>query len=890
MRNKLTLGKDDSYEGCFGEYPNCQIERCYHKDECIELIASNLKNILQTSKKTEKTQKTFLIEFESKCRITKPVFIDRNFIQWQQFIKELGKNIEIWNVAEDKLVHAQNIQNDNVIGRYKVNGQNSNNIWELWFDIESNHNASTTSQVNQNFKKLKEATNKVLDCLLSFRIPQEFIYIKSSGRGFHVHVFVEDIRNEKQYQEWMELFIAKTGLPNVKNKEYESLTDTIYGVDNAPSIQIVRKIREFGGINEKLEQLHYCSHVSYSKFKKLKAYPFVFDESKIAYPNINIFTPTKEFLQQIITNKNEQMTEEFKDSTGPINYDLDGALEELFKCPLIVALKEKAIKQHHLINEERVFLSQLFTFFGKKGEQLCHEIIKPCNDYEAGYTQNQIDSVKSRNRKPITCEWAKKRIGCPVCTGSGGKSPIKFAWQPKSLEQLKQVFKKWLCFETITGEEDTEILDVAFAATCDRMIAGYEKCWLFLVARSGGIKTSILRSLGKLSFVYTLDSLTPKTLVSGVVNKHEGRADPVLGIMKDLDKKVLVCKDFTIILTKSSDERNQIFSDLRNAYDGYLDKAFGTSDKKISIHAHFGLLAGSTPVIDNYWQLNQLLGERFLKIRHEINDDKATQKAMENQGQEEEMEHEIQNAVYSFFKGLDPTQTVEISEPIKDVIFGLAKYTAIMRTPLMTMGQDNDKCTFSGEPEYATRLVKQYMRLLRLLCIVRAKSAATLDDALSVARVALDTPPLYRSKVVAFLWEKRSISITDAEHALNCDQYTAERVLNELRHIGVIHDTAEEGAYSHSFTFTSTFDALVNTLAVAFRLLGKHYKTAHTIGSVVVVCDNGNSIGKWNKLLRGLLASYQSTPCDATKCDVQRQPQATLNDNWIEQQGGETKD
>jgi hypothetical protein len=863
LKNKLKLGKDDSYEGCFGEHPNCQVERCYHKEECCEYVAKKLKNILQMTKKANsKTQKDFLLELETICRITKPIFIDRNMIQWHQMEKELGKEIKIWEIADDKMVRAQAIQNVNIVGRYKINGNNSNGVWEFWFDIESNQSLDSANQINQNFKPLKKAVEQLFETIISLKIPQDYIYIKSSGRGFHVHFFCEGVHDEKQYQQFAEIIVDASKLPNVKSKEYRDLPDIVFGLDRTPCIQTVRKIREFGGINEKLDDFHYCSYVPYNKFKKMKTYPFITSAEKVEYPNIKVFHLTKDFLRAVQSSKAEHLTSDFKETEGKVNYDLDGNVEKLEDCPLIREIIERAKTKKHLINEERIFISQLYTFFGQKGETLGHKIIQPCNDYEERYTQYQFDCVKRGNKKPITCEWAKKNIGCPAeCKGSGGKSPIKFAWQPKSLDQLKGTFKKWLNLTKTNGTVDDEIIDITLAASFDRLLKGNEKFWLFLVVRSGGVKTTLLKSLSKLPFIYTIDSITPKTLVSGVVIQKEHERVNIEGLMKHLEGKVLAIKDFTIILTKSSDERNAVFGDLRNAYDGYLEKGFGTGDEKISVKAHFGVIAACTPIIDNYWQMNQLLGERFLKLRHDIDDIASTRVAIAREGEETEMERELQNAVYSFYKGIDFTEQKIIPEDVREIVFQLAMYTARMRTPLMIMSQEGRAATFSGEREFPTRLAKQFMRILKLLCYVRSHAEPEGNDIVSMLRIAFDTPPLYRTKVVAYLYEHDTIDPSKAQKIIGCDYYTAERVLNEMQHIKVVEETSN-GNFALTTAFLAILDALVNSISMVSRR-----KACCSIDSIVRG-SRERERGKQN-VIQCLLLGYYNIKSDPRKFDKQ---------------------
>ena len=72
---------------------------------------------------------------------------------------------------------------------------------------------------------------------------------------------------------------------------------------------------------------------------------------------------------------------------------------------------------------------------------------------------------------------------------------------------------------------------------------------------------------------------------------QDGDNDPSL--IPKLDGKVLVIKDFTVILKERHEIASAILSQLRDAFDGSIRKAFGTGkDKKYN--AKFGVIAAVT--------------------------------------------------------------------------------------------------------------------------------------------------------------------------------------------------------------------------------------------------------------------------------------------------------
>ena len=143
-------------------------------------------------------------------------------------------------------------------------------------------------------------------------------------------------------------------------------------------------------------------------------------------------------------------------------------------------------------------------------------------------------------------------------------------------------------------------------------------------------------------------SLTPRALVSGA-NDRDG-VDPSL--LPKLNMKTLCIKDFTVILGKKEADKEEIFSILRDAYDGSTSKDFGNGLRRY-YKVHFSVLAGVTPVIYNSAVMQAGLGERFLKyyigdaIDHPSEMD-IMRKAINNVSHEFDMRGEMSRIIYEF--------------------------------------------------------------------------------------------------------------------------------------------------------------------------------------------------------------------------------------------------
>jgi hypothetical protein len=310
-----------------------------------------------------------------------------------------------------------------------------------------------------------------------------------------------------------------------------------------------------------------------------------------------------------------------------------------------------------------------------------------------------------------------------------------------TLDRLKEIIKKWLYLD----EADFEVIDVILATALDRAIPG-DPIWTFVIGPPGATKTELIRALSGPD-IYTTSSVTAHTLITGL------RDESAQDLLPQLDGKVLVIKDFTTTL-ENEDELGQILADLREAYDGYLEKNYGSGVGKKSYHASFGLTAGVTPVIDAYSIVHGLLGERFIKIRMRTDAKKSTERAMQNVGREDEMRKEIRLAVRALLdeakKRLKDGIKIEIPKEIERKLLELAVFTATARS-----GVHRDRqhiMTVLPEAEVGTRLVKQLKKLMIALAVVRGKSEVGLKEFYTILRVATDSVPKKRLKVLeAFL-------------------------------------------------------------------------------------------------------------------------------------------
>jgi hypothetical protein len=296
--------------------------------------------------------------------------------------------------------------------------------------------------------------------------------------------------------------------------------------------------------------------------------------------------------------------------------------------------------------------------------------------------------------------------GAGLGGGSGDDyedSAPTFTGKGLTVDKLYDTFRDWLYLP------DTTVLDVLFGTAIANRLPG-DPLWLFFVAKSGGVKSTLIMAMAESPGIYSTTTLTPPSLISG--HPSAGGGDPSL--IPQFDQHVVTIKDFTTILTANPNARDEIFGILRDAYDGRIEKSFGNGVIR-SYESQFGIIAGVTPAIELFTEGHTALGERFIQWRMPAPQDLRIErdlmnKALDNTTFENEMHADftdVSKAILDFDFGAPP----ELPDDIRQRLLCLAQYTAVMRG---TINRDRYSKEVTHKPftEIGTRLTKQLYKLM----------------------------------------------------------------------------------------------------------------------------------------------------------------------------------
>ncbi|TXH09895.1 MAG: hypothetical protein E6R03_16050 [Hyphomicrobiaceae bacterium] len=369
--------------------------------------------------------------------------------------------------------------------------------------------------------------------------------------------------------------------------------------------------------------------------------------------------------------------------------------------------------------------------------------------------------------------------------------PSRWTTAP-TLADVERTFRKWLYLDSM------DALHVMLATVVSQTIDG-APIWVFLVAPPGGSKTEHLNSLSWVQQVYMTSSLTPHSLISGA--NYKNNEDPSL--IPRLDGKVMVIKDFTAILGMRDADKEEIFSILRDAYDGHCGKVFGNGIER-AYQSRFTILGAVTPAIYTLSGNHAALGERFLKftlgdnIEHKAEDD-IVRRAITNINRETSMRDELADAVNAYLTRTVRTATVPtLDDAMVTRIIALSKFGARMRGTVTRDTYRHEIMTSRPSAEVGSRLGVQMAKLGQSLAMVRGAPAVGMREYALLKKVMLDTIPqrledMVRCIVRASPHAEAWVRYDDVMAMTRYPLATVKRLIQDLHVLGVVHRRMDAG-------------------------------------------------------------------------------------------------
>ena len=332
--------------------------------------------------------------------------------------------------------------------------------------------------------------------------------------------------------------------------------------------------------------------------------------------------------------------------------------------------------------------------------------------------------------------------------------------------------------------------------------------WVHLIGASGSGKTELLGMLMDLEDIYLIDMLTPQTFLSGMPGKGDA------SLLPRLNNKIMIFKDFTVIMAQNKDARNEIMGQLRGIYDGHLKKPFGNG-KVQEWKGKVGLITGVTSMIDFTQQATTALGERFIHYRIITPDRKEVAlRAMRNGDYQEEMRKALRNAGYAFKKGLKlDIELPVLPKEIEDELVKVANFTALCRSVVIREFGFKKEIVFVPASEMPTRLCQQLKTLLVSCYILNGGKFLEEDLPNVVYKAALDSVPQTNMMVCKEMAKKDEQTTKDIATALDYPTDPIRTYLENLSMLGVCKrikgSESEEGGNADKWTINPEFGEII---------------------------------------------------------------------------------
>lgn len=276
--------------------------------------------------------------------------------------------------------------------------------------------------------------------------------------------------------------------------------------------------------------------------------------------------------------------------------------------------------------------------------------------------------------------------------------------------------------------EDFAMVDTLLASVLANAKGMGDPVWLTLIGPSSGGKSQLIRplSIANPSLFLQLDDLTSNTLISG-----NGEKDSLIFRIKE--RGIITIDDFTVLASKSAEDRNAILGQFRMIYDGRMTKASGKSGGEgITWKGHAGMIAGSTPQIYKLFADVADMGERFIYYRMKgMDENKAVDFVMNTGLSAKETDDKLADIFGRYFAAnmdrIEENQNIELDPKTEQAIVNIAKAGTRLRTPVITDDREHFVSEFPIS-EMPFRVMKQLKNIATAMTAMH--KAETGEDAL----------------------------------------------------------------------------------------------------------------------------------------------------------------
>ena len=361
-----------------------------------------------------------------------------------------------------------------------------------------------------------------------------------------------------------------------------------------------------------------------------------------------------------------------------------------------------------------------------------------------------------------------------------------------TLQKIKDEFSKYIFLS------DYNCLDVSLGASIANRLRG-PSLNVYLIGPPSTAKTEVVRIMANHPSNFFLTEVTEHTFFSGALGNYS-----LVPAKHTAGVRTILMQDFTILLENPSNVRQQIISQMRGIADGFYHRIFGQAinskkggpPKRVEIHweGTMGFIVPTTSAIEDYHQVSNIMGDRFLNYRMpEADDDKSTEYAQNALLNGDEWRLPIQQMVSEFLDQFDNADSIEVGLP-KDMARSIRDMGVFVAHARMGVPRDryHKHITRIPEREGAARLVKLLTKLVQGLLLVQHKTDA--DDELYKIIIDLvwSNMPRNRAIILKYLWNREPVTVETLAERLRMPSSSTRVFLENLKMCDLVSSNGEK--------------------------------------------------------------------------------------------------
>lgn len=336
-----------------------------------------------------------------------------------------------------------------------------------------------------------------------------------------------------------------------------------------------------------------------------------------------------------------------------------------------------------------------------------------------------------------------------------------------------------------------------------KLLAAYPVCmqlempppWLFIIGPSSGGKSMLLNALADVPGYIAMDDLTQNAFLSGA-KLGNGKEASFLYRIRGTKNPFLVFKDFTTILSKGQESRQQVIGVMRKIYDGELNKSTGTGED-LEWKGKMGVLGGSTSTFHTKMADFADMGERIIlytfaqpndvDLGNRIFDDTEKFNGLVDFTARDSMREAFRNYV----NGIEIPETLpRFTAETREELISLASLTTRARSGVERDKFSRDKTIVAIHmQEQIARFLKELIAIAYGLIILNQNEGVeglTDLDKRILYRIALESIPMTRKRVLTELAKRGTTTAKSLSEGIKLSAETIERTMQDLHAHGLV--------------------------------------------------------------------------------------------------------